>query len=137
EGFPWLTAKTVFIGHAKVLAMRVSYSGELAFELHVPNERLYLVWTILARAGEPMGLGRFGNYAAESMRLEKGYRHFKADLLVEYDPYESGLERFVRPDKGDFIPEFRSSRGVLRLLADWGVGSSIPWSEFQAEIRAS
>ena len=103
QGFACLTAKTVFIGHAEVLAMRVSYSGELAFELHVPNERLYLVWTILARAGEPMGLGRFGNYAAESMRLEKGYRHFKADLLVEYDPYESGLERFVRPDKGDFI----------------------------------
>jgi len=101
--FPWLRAKSMFIEHAEVVAMNVSFSGELAFELHVPNEQLYLVWQILNDAGKAFDLGYFGLYATESMRLEKGYRHWKADLIVEHNPMESRLERFVNMDKPDFI----------------------------------
>ncbi len=101
--FPWLQARIMFIGHAEVIAMSVSFSGELAYELHVPNEALYLVWQILRRAGRAFDLGYFGLYATESMRLEKGYRHWKADLIYEYNPFESRLDRFVNMDKNDFI----------------------------------
>ena len=100
---PWLRCRSVRVGHADVTLLSVSYSGELAFELHVPAEQLYLLWRTLVEAGEAHGLGRFGLYAAESMRLEKGYRAWKADLLTEFDPFESGLERFVDLDKGDFV----------------------------------
>ena len=90
------------IGHAETVAMIVSFSGELAYELHIPNEQLYLVWKILNEAGREFNLGYFGLYATESMRLEKGYRHWKADLIYERNPLESGLERFVHLDK-DFV----------------------------------
>ena len=101
--FPWMRAKAVTLGHAKMIAMSVSFSGELAFELHVPNEQLYLTWTILNRAGETFDLSLFGLYATESMRLEKGYRHWKADLIIERNPMESALQRFVNLEKSDFI----------------------------------
>ena len=93
----------MFVGHAEVLAMSVSFSGELAYELQVPNEQLYLVWKILDTAGRDFDPGYFGLYATESMRLEKGYRHWKADLIVEHNPFESRLERFVDLDKAEFI----------------------------------
>ena len=101
--FPWLSAREVFIGHARVLAMRVSYSGELAWELHVPNEQLYLAHEILEAAGADFGLRPFGLYAAESMRLEKGFGHWKADLVTDYSILESALERFVKQDKEGFV----------------------------------
>lgn len=100
--FKWLTAKPVFIGHAEAMAMRVSFSGELGWELHIPNEQLYLVHQILNQAGAEFGLANFGLFATESMRLEKCYRHWKADLITEYDPFESSLDRFVNLDKPDF-----------------------------------
>ena len=79
--------------------MSVSFSGESAFELHVPNAQLHTVYTILIEAGEAFGLAEFGLYATESMRLEKGYRHWKSDLITEYTPFETGLDRFVKLDK--------------------------------------
>lgn len=101
--FPWLQARNMFIGHAEVVAMSVSFSGELAYELHIPNEQLYLVWKLLNEAGTDFNLGHFGLYATESMRLEKGYRHWKTDLIVEHNPMESRLDRFVNLSKADFI----------------------------------
>ncbi|MGB1255072.1 MAG: FAD-dependent oxidoreductase [Thiolinea sp.] len=100
--FPWLQVRDMTLGHAAVKAMSVSFSGELAYELHIPNEQLYLVWKLINEAGTNFGLSRFGLYATESMRLEKGYRHWKADLIYERNPMESGLQRFVHLDK-DFV----------------------------------
>jgi dimethylglycine dehydrogenase len=102
DAFPWMSVRDMDIGHARVTAMSVSFSGELAYELHIPNERLYLVWTLITEAGSAFNLSKFGLYATESMRLEKGYRHWKADLIYERNPMESGLERFVNLDK-DFV----------------------------------
>ena len=102
ENFPWLSARWMTIGSANVLAMTVSYSGELAFELHVPNKSLVEVFDRVWQCGQPHGIRPFGLRAAESMRLEKGYRHWKADLITEFDPFESELERFVDMGK-DFI----------------------------------
>ncbi len=103
EGLPWMRGKQVTIGHARAYAMAVSFSGELAFELHISTEALYLAWQCLTQAGVEFDLKPFGLYAAESMRLEKGYRHWKSDLLVEFSPYESGLDMFVKMQKGPFI----------------------------------
>ena len=103
QAFPWMRAKKMYIGHAEVLAMSVSFSGELAYELYVPNEQLYLSWKILNEVGEKFKLSHFGLYATESMRLEKGYRQWKADLTYEYNPFESGLDRFVKLNKPRFV----------------------------------
>ena len=103
SSFPWMSVREMHLGHAAVLAMSVSFSGELAYELHIPNEQLYLVWKLLDEAGSAFNLSRFGLYATESMRMEKGYRHWKADLLYERNPVESSLDRFVSLDKPAFI----------------------------------
>ena len=99
EAFPWLAVQSCEIAGTAAIAISVSFSGELAWELHVSNEHLAFVYETLMTAGVEFGLGQFGLYAAESMRLEKGYRHWKADLITEFNPLESGLERFVRRDK--------------------------------------
>jgi len=103
ESFGWMQVRSQLIGHVEVTAMSVSYSGEMAYELHVPNEQAYLLWKTLEDAGVAFDLGLFGLYAAESMRLEKGYRHWKADIHYEFNPFESSLDRFVDNTKADFI----------------------------------
>ena len=113
KAFPWLAVREMFIGSSKVIAMSVSFSGELAYELHVPNERLYSVYQAIVQAGTDYGLAHFGLYATESMRLEKGYRHWKADLLTEFNPFEAGMGRFVHFNKGDFV-----GKVVLKTLVD-------------------
>ena len=103
QAFPWMQARSVCLGHAELIAMSLSFSGELAFELHVPNEQLYLTWKLLTEAGAEFDLSLFGLLATESMRLEKGYRHWKADLIYERNPMESALDRFVDLGKTDFV----------------------------------
>ncbi|CUI01755.1 GcvT family protein [Leisingera aquaemixtae] len=103
EAFPWLSVRECFIGIAPATVMGVSFSGELAYEIHVPNASLYAAYLALRKAGEAFGLKLFGARAVESMRMEKGFLHWKTDLITEYDPYETGLGRFVTLDKGGFI----------------------------------
>jgi dimethylglycine dehydrogenase len=83
--------------------MGVSFSGELAYEIHVPNASLYAAYMALRKADDAHGLKLFGSRAVDSMRMEKGFLHWKADLITEFDPFETGLSRFVKMDKGDFI----------------------------------
>ena len=99
EAFPWLSVRRAFVGNAEAIAMSVSFSGELAWELHIPNAQLRRAFSVLWEAGKDFGMKPFGLHATESMRLEKGYRHWKADLVTEYNPFESALDRFVRLDK--------------------------------------
>ncbi len=100
--------------------MAVSFSGELAYEVHVPNASLYAAYLALREAGGLHGLRLFGSLAVDSMRLEKGYLHWKADILTEFDPFETGLARFVDMNKADFIGktalEKRRAEGVCRQL---------------------
>ncbi|MDD9910770.1 MAG: FAD-dependent oxidoreductase [Ahrensia sp.] len=102
DAFPWLSVRSLHIGPVPVTAMSVSFSGELAYEIHVPVEQSVLVHDLLMTAGADHGIGYFGLRAVESMRLEKGYLHWKADLITEFNPYETGLDRFVKMDK-DFV----------------------------------
>lgn len=103
EAFPWLSVREAFIGIAPAVVMSVSFSGELAYEIHVPNNQLYAAYLALRKAGEEFGMKLFGGMAVDAMRLEKGYRHWKADLITEYNPLESDLSRFVKLDKPAFI----------------------------------
>ncbi|MEO0379981.1 MAG: glycine cleavage T C-terminal barrel domain-containing protein, partial [Pseudomonadota bacterium] len=91
-----------YVGIAPAVVMSVSFSGELAYEIHVPNAHLYAAYRALRAAGEVHGLRLFGARAVESMRMEKGYLHWKSDLITEFDPFETGLDRFVQMDK-DFV----------------------------------
>jgi dimethylglycine dehydrogenase len=118
--FPWLSLRECFIGFAPATVLGVSFSGELAYEIHVPNASLYAAYLALRAAGAAHGMRLFGARAVESMRLEKGFLHWKTDLLTEFDPFETGLGRFVKLDKGDFVGREAllklRARGPLRKL---------------------
>ncbi|MGJ8624377.1 MAG: GcvT family protein [Yoonia sp.] len=103
EAFPWLSVRECCVGFAPAVVMGVSFSGELAYEIHVPNASLYAAYLALREAGKAHGLKLFGARAIDSMRMEKGFLHWKADLITEFDPFETGLSRFVKLDKQDFI----------------------------------
>ncbi|MHA1547379.1 MAG: aminomethyltransferase family protein, partial [Alphaproteobacteria bacterium] len=83
--------------------IRVSYVGELGWEIHLPNEFLQPAYAAIWAAGEPLGMQHFGMYAMESLRLEKCYRSWKVDLSTDYSPLTGALDRFVKLDKQDFI----------------------------------
>lgn len=103
EAFKPLCVTKANIAGAEVILMSVSFSGELAFELHIPNDGLLAVHDALMAAGKAHNIGYFGMRAVESMRLEKGYLHWKADIITEYNPYETGIGFFTKMEKGDFI----------------------------------
>ncbi len=109
--FPCLTAQRIFIGHIEALSIAISYSGEQAFELHIPNTQLCAAYDILNRAGAGFALSHFGMHAIDSMRLEKGYGHWKADFITEFNPIEAGLQRFV-----DVSKEFPGKPGLLAQI---------------------
>ncbi len=103
DAFPWLSVRECHIGFAPATVMGVSFSGELAYEIHVPNASLYAAYTALRGAGQAYDMGLFGARAVDAMRMEKGFLHWKSDLLTEFDPFETGLDRFVRMDKPAFV----------------------------------
>ncbi|WP_296746932.1 FAD-dependent oxidoreductase [Mesorhizobium sp.] len=121
ESFPWLTAQTGEVGYARdVLLLRVSYSGELGWELHHPVAYNRHLADALLKAGEPHGLKLFGAEALESMRLEKSYRAINRELARDITPLEAGLSRFVKLNKGEFKGRAallkQAEEGVARIL---------------------
>jgi dimethylglycine dehydrogenase len=103
EAFPFFRARHIEVDGLRVLALRVSYVGELGYEVHHPLELQRVLYDLLWEAGADLGLRDFGYRALESLRLEKGYRLWGADMSADYTPLEAGLERFVAFDKGDFV----------------------------------
>jgi dimethylglycine dehydrogenase len=101
--FPWLTGQDIEVGLAPTRALRVNFVGELGWELHHPIEYQNHIFDALMAAGEDLDLKPFGIRAMDSLRLEKSYRMIGTELSIEYSAYESGLDRFLRPEKGDFI----------------------------------
>jgi len=100
---PYLTTKLIEINGARVYAQRVSYAGELGWELYVPNNRALMVWDLLMSAGKEFGMEVGGYKVLDSLRLEKGYRYYTADITQLDTPYEGGLGFCVHLDKGNFI----------------------------------
>ena len=119
-GFSWLSCKTIKIDSADVFAMRVSYAGELGWELHMPSWQLISIYESLCEMGSPFGLRDFGGQAFNSMRLEKMYRAYGAEFTEEISALEAGMDRFLDLSRNfigsDNIKE-RQSKGVETQLA--------------------
>lgn len=101
--FPWLTGQRIDVGHAWAHALRVNFVGELGWELHHPIEMQNTIFDLLMAAGREFGIRPFGIRAMTAMAIEKSYRLIGRELSIEYSAYESGLDRFVHPNKGDFL----------------------------------
>jgi 4-methylaminobutanoate oxidase (formaldehyde-forming) len=103
RAFPFMTARELAVGSVPCLALRVTYVGELGWELYCPSEFGLRLWDTIWDVGAEHGLVAGGYKAVESLRLEKGYRVWGSDITPETDPYQAGLGVFVKLDKGDFI----------------------------------
>jgi 4-methylaminobutanoate oxidase (formaldehyde-forming) len=103
-GFPYMTAREISVAEVPVLALRVTYVGELGWELYPPAEYGRALWNALWTAGRPHGLAAAGYRAIDALRLEKGYRVWSSDITPEETPYEAGLGFAAHLDKGvDFV----------------------------------
>jgi glycine cleavage system aminomethyltransferase T/glycine/D-amino acid oxidase-like deaminating enzyme len=103
-GFPYLSARQITLGTIPVLALRVTYVGELGWELYPPSEYGAALWDTLWEAGREHGLVAAGYRAIDALRLEKGYRVWSSDITPDETPFEAGLGFAVRLDKGvEFI----------------------------------
>jgi glycine cleavage system aminomethyltransferase T/glycine/D-amino acid oxidase-like deaminating enzyme len=102
EAIPFRTARTIGIGPANVLAQRITYVGELGFELYAEPGDAVQVWDRLMAAGAQHGVAAGGYRVLESLRMEKGYRYMGTDLTAGDTPYQAGLGFCVALDKGDF-----------------------------------
>ena len=103
EAFPYFTAQALIIDTVPAYALRISYAGELGWEIYCPTEYGLRLWDALWEAGRPHGVVAAGAGAFNSLRLEKGYRAWGSDIHTEYSPYEAGLGWAVRLNKGDFV----------------------------------
>jgi len=112
--FPWLTGKMINVGIAEARAMRVNFVGELGWELHHPMEMQNTIFDLVMQAGAEFDIKPFGIRAMTSLAIEKSYRLIPRELSIEYSAYESGLDRFVHPNKG----EFRGRDGLVARHAE-------------------
>jgi glycine cleavage system aminomethyltransferase T/glycine/D-amino acid oxidase-like deaminating enzyme len=103
SAFPFMTAQELAVGSVPCLAQRVTYVGELGWELYCPSEFGLRLWDTLRDAAPDGGLVPGGYKAVDSLRLEKGYRVWGSDIGPEVDPYQAGLGFCVKLDKGDFM----------------------------------
>ncbi len=100
---PWMSVSEFNVGGVPVIGMRISYVGELGWELHARSEDLENLHAAIRKIGDPMGLSDFGSYALNVMRIEKGYHGWGSDFGTEYTPFDAGLERFIAFNKPDFV----------------------------------
>jgi dimethylglycine dehydrogenase len=103
NAFRWLTAQEIEVAGVPTRTLRVSYAGELGWELHVPMAEMKTVYDAVMAAGAQHGIANFGAYALNSLRMEKAYKGWGAELTNEITMVEAGMERFVNLDKGDFV----------------------------------
>jgi dimethylglycine dehydrogenase len=103
ETFRWLTGKEIEVAGVPLRALRVNYVGELGWELHCSMDRLAELYDAVWSAGEAFGIANFGVYAVNSLRMEKAYKGWGAELTNEITMIEADMERFVAYDKEDFL----------------------------------
>ncbi|HUX72736.1 MAG TPA: FAD-dependent oxidoreductase [Steroidobacteraceae bacterium] len=102
QAFPWLRARQITVAGQSVRALRVSYVGELGWELHAPASAIAALYDALWDAGERFGIANYGLYAVNGMRIEKGYKAWSSELTNEINMLEADMARFVDFSKEDF-----------------------------------
>jgi dimethylglycine dehydrogenase len=102
KAFPWLCGREIQLDSAMVRVLRVSYAGELGYELHMPSYQLLSIYDSIWRCGEAFGIRDFGAYAFNSMRMEKMYRAYGNEFTEEISGFEAGMGRFIDTSR-DFI----------------------------------
>ncbi len=110
----YMTARAIDVNGIDVLAQRVSYTGELGWELYIPADRAVFVWDCLWQAGQESGVKAYGYKAVDALRLEKGYAALTSDITASENPYEARLGFCVKPDAGEFI----GRQALLQKKAD-------------------
>ncbi len=130
QAFPWLTCKMIQLDSAEVLALRVSYAGELGWELHMPNWQVISIYETLQFHGRSFGLRDFGGQALNSMRMEKMYRAYGHEFTEEISGLEAGMDRFIHLDR-----KFIGSENLLRRSAE-GLQSKLAYLVFDDQIPA-
>ena len=130
QGFPYMTAREIEIGYARLLALRTTYVGELGWELYLPTEFAAPVYDLIAAEGAGHGLRHAGYHALDSLRIERGFRHWGHDITDEDTPLEAGLGFAVAFDKPDFIGRealLRQREGTLtRRLVQFALDDPAP-----------
>ncbi|MEW6263487.1 MAG: FAD-dependent oxidoreductase [Thermodesulfobacteriota bacterium] len=130
QAFPFATAQEIELAYATPLAVRMSYVGELGWELYLPPDFATGVFDALIEAGEELGLKLVGLHAVDSLRLERGFRHWPSDIGPDYTPFEAGLGFAVKLDKGGFIGREalleQKKEGLKRRLAIFTLEDSEP-----------
>jgi len=131
EYFPFATSQEIELGYAKVRASRITYVGELGWELYIPTEFATGVYDILVQAGADYGLQHVGMHAMNSLRMEKAYRHWGHDIADEDTPLEAGLGFAVAWDKpGGFMGkealEEQRENGVTKRLVQFALDDPEP-----------
>lgn len=100
---PWMSVAEIEVAGISVIALRVSYVGELGWELHLPSSGLPALYAAVCETGKRFGIRDFGSYALNAMRIEKGYPAWGIDVGIEYTLFDAGLQRFANLDKGEFV----------------------------------
>ena len=131
QAFPFATSRNIEIGYALVRASRITYVGELGWELYIPTEFMQGVYDELVDAGKRHGLVHAGYHALNSLRMEKAYRHWGHDITDEDTPLEAGLGFAVKFDKpGGFAGREALLRqkqsGLAKRLVQFQLKSSVP-----------
>jgi dimethylglycine dehydrogenase len=133
EKFPWLSGQEIQIRHAPARALRVNFVGELGWELHHPLVYQNVIFDALMEAGKEFDIKPFGIRAMDSLRIEKSYKYWRVDLYTEYTAWESGLDRFVHLNKGEFTGREalvrQQQQGIPRrfVTLDVAAKTSDPW----------
>lgn len=130
DAFAWLSCQTIQLDSASVFAMRVSYAGELGWELHMPVWQLISIYESLMQFGQPLGLRDFGTRAFNSMRMEKMYRAYGAEFTEEISALEAGMNRFL-----DLSRHFIGSEN-LRERQTAGLSMQLAYLVFDDQIPA-
>ncbi len=128
NAFPWLRAREIEVAGIETRALRISYVGELGWELHVPMAKMEALYDAIIDAGEEFGVADFGTYAVNALRLEKAYKAWGQELTTEITPVEAGLERFIKLDK-----PFIGRDAVARRRIENGIETSLVYLGIDAE----
>jgi 4-methylaminobutanoate oxidase (formaldehyde-forming) len=120
DAFAFMTARDITLGYAPALAYRVTYIGELGWELYIPTEYMAHVYETLMQAGAPEGITNMGYHAIDTLRLEKRYLAWGVDITPDYNPFEAGLQFLIDWNKGDFM-----GREALMDIREQGVSRKL------------